>query len=56
MRVRTTLQPDVVIEVSEQEADSLRFQGLLIDDPYVGEIPEARVRRGSADQKKEGQE
>jgi hypothetical protein len=43
MRVRTTIQPDVVLEVTDQEADALRFQGLLIDDPYTGEIPAARV-------------
>lgn len=51
IQVRTTFQPDVVLEVTETEADSLRFQGLLIED-YAGEIPAARV----ASQKKEGQE
>jgi hypothetical protein len=45
MRVRTTIQPDVVLEVTDQEADQLRFQGLLIDDPYTGDIPAARVAR-----------
>lgn len=53
MRVRTTFQPDVVLEVTEEEADALRFQGLLIDDPYTGEIPAARV---PANTQKEGQE
>lgn len=54
MKVRTTMQPDVVLEVTDQEADSLRFQGLLIEDPYTGPVPEARVSRTPAD-KKEGQ-
>lgn len=54
MRVRTTMQPDVVLEVTDQEADSLRFQGLLIEDPYTGEIPAAKVPRD--EKKKEGQE
>jgi hypothetical protein len=53
VRVRTTIQPDVTLEVSEEEADQLRFQGLLIEDPYTGEIPAAKV---AADQKKGGQD
>lgn len=52
MKVRTTIQPDQVLEVTEQEADSLRFQGLLIDDPYTGEIPAAR-RRAATDKVQE---
>lgn len=57
MRVRTTMQPDVVLEVTETEADALRFLGLLIEDPYTGPIPEARVQRGgSTNQERKGQE
>lgn len=45
MKVRTTMQPDVELEVTEAEADQLRFQGLLIDpEPYTGEIPAARTK------------
>lgn len=54
MRVRTTFQPDVVLEVTEEEADALRFQGLLASEGYEGEIPKAWTKR--RDQKEEGQE
>lgn len=44
MKVRTTLHPDTELEVSEREAESLRRQGLLVVEPYTGEIPAARVK------------
>jgi hypothetical protein len=39
MKVRTTMQPHVEVEVNEAELLDLRRQGLLIEDP---ETPEAR--------------
>jgi hypothetical protein len=53
VKVRTTIAPDQVLEVDPVEARQLRRQGLLIEDPYTGEIPAAKL---AADQKKEGQE
>lgn len=32
MKVRTTMQPDQEIEVTEHEAKELRAQGLLLED------------------------
>lgn len=45
MRVRTTIQPDVELDVSPDEADSLRHQGLLLEQEYTGPVPAARVPR-----------
>ncbi len=56
VQVRTTIHPETPMEVTEQEADALRFQGLLLLPDYDGEIPAARTPRQAADQKKEGQE
>lgn len=37
--VRTTIQPDTELEVSEQEATDLRRQGLLVEDEAPAEQP-----------------
>lgn len=47
--VRTTLQPDTELQVSEGEARSLRRQGLLLPGydgtEYTGVIPKRRAAR-----------
>jgi len=35
MKVRTTMQPDVEVEVNEAELLDLRRQGLLVEDPQT---------------------
>lgn len=52
MKVRTTLHPHTELEVTEREAESLRRQGLLVAEPYAGEIPAARVARENQEEKK----
>lgn len=38
MKVRTTMRPDVDVEVDDHEANELRLQGLLVEEPSkVGE-------------------
>lgn len=32
MKVRTTMRPDLEVEVTEHEANELRSQGVLIED------------------------
>lgn len=47
--VRTTMQPGVDLQVTEQEAASLKRQGLLVPGydgtAYEGIIPEARTKK-----------
>ncbi len=49
LTVRTTIQPDLDMQVTAREADSLRRQGLLVPGydgtPYTGVIPKSRVSR-----------
>ena len=56
LTVRTTMQPDLDIQVPEREADSLKRQGLLVPGydgtEYAGVIPTSRVSR--TDTPKEG--
>lgn len=53
MRVRTTIQPELDLEVTETEARSLRRQGLLLEEfPTPDPVP-ARVPRRTADQNQE---
>lgn len=41
-QVRTSIQPDVVLEVEENEYLDLSRQGLLISEGYTGPVPENR--------------
>lgn len=47
--VRTTMQPGLDLQVSSQEAASLKRQGLLVPGfdgtEYTGVIPEARMKK-----------
>lgn len=47
--VRTTMQPGLDIQVSPQEAASLKRQGLLVPGfdgtEYTGIVPEARMKK-----------
>lgn len=40
-KVRTTMRPDLEIEVDEHEANELRSQGLLIEDTHKSGRPAA---------------
>jgi hypothetical protein len=44
MKVRTTMQPDVEIDVDEHEASELRAQGLLIEDRKPSPRPVAEKK------------
>jgi hypothetical protein len=39
--VRTTLQPDVDLDVSDGEVEVLRHQGLLVEEPRADQEPPA---------------
>lgn len=54
VQVYTTMQPDVPLEVTEAEADQLRFQGLLAREASTPSPVPPLVPRN--DQKREGQE
>ncbi len=43
-QVRTSMQPDVVLEVEESEYLDLSRQGLLVSESYTGQVPEQRQR------------
>lgn len=41
VKIRTTMRPDLEIEVSEHEREELRSQGVLLEDPPKGGRPAA---------------
>jgi hypothetical protein len=47
--VRTTMQPDLDLQVTAREAHSLNRQGLLVPGfdgtEYTGVVPEARIKK-----------
>lgn len=49
MVVRTTIRPDTDLQVTVQEAVSLKRQGLLLPGfdgtEYAGIVPEARIKK-----------
>lgn len=46
--VRTTIQPDVELEVSDAEYTDLKRQGLLIEDPAPVAAPAAAPAKSTA--------